>query len=407
MKRTMIFLLAFMLTAGAQQEARIRQDNTHFRTGPGSYYPMIGILIREAVVTILGETAGWVNIRVRDQEGWVSKNALSAEERKSPDIPEDSYFQSSKPVLISKASASGAVKGFAQTYLETKQVRSDFLNQYDVQHFLPEDYRRFKADTYRDREPDKLNRRYRRIRIENRNPEINSYLEKLGFAVAAQIAAGGLISDPERLKYLNMVGSLIVENTPLYYYPFKFYILSDERPVAYAAPNGMIFISQGLLNILRNEAELACVLGHEIAHVVQQHGYAEVMKRSTRIVAEDAFAELEAESPEEFTDAELDQMALQMFEAATSRRQMEYELEADMLGTIYAYRAGYDPTALAAVLGRIETLTSRDFWHPESNWQYDAIEGRVEAVNRFVSAELSKKPEWNVSHSRRFTEMLR
>ncbi|MGC9363299.1 MAG: M48 family metalloprotease [Fidelibacterota bacterium] len=407
MKRTMILLLVFMLTAGSQQDARIRQDNTHFRTGPGSYYPMIGILIREAVVTILAETAGWVKIRARDQEGWVSKNALSADERESSGIRESHYFDSSKPVLISKASASGAVRGFAQTYLETKQVRSDFLNQYDVQHFQPDEYRRFKAETYRNRDSDKLHRRYRRIRIENRHPEINSYLEKLGFAVAAQIASGGLVTDPDQLKYLNMVGSLIVENTPLYYYPFKFYILSDERPVAYAAPNGMIFISQGLLNILHNEAELACVLGHEIAHVVQQHGYAEVMKRSTQIAAEDAFAELEAESPAEFTDAELEQMAFQMFESATSRRQTEYELEADMLGTIYAYRAGYDPQALAAVLGRIETLTSRDFWHPESNWQYDSIEGRMAAVNRFVSVELSKKPEWNVSHRRRFTEMLR
>lgn len=407
MRKITIFLLVFKLMAMSQQETRIRQENTHFRTGPGSYYPMIGILIKEAVVTILEETAGWVKIRARDQEGWISKNALSADERKSSGIQEGIYFQSSKPVLISKASVSGAVKGFAQTYLEGKQVRSDFLNQYDIQYFQPEEYRRFRAETYRNRDPEKLSRRYRRIKIENRNPEINSYLEKMGFAVAAQIAAAGLDTDPQRLKYLNMVGSLIVENTPLYYYPFKFYILSDRRPVAYSAPNGMIFISQGLLNVIRNEAELAGVLGHEIAHVVQQHGYAEVMKRATRIVAEDAFAELEAESPAKFSDTELDQMALQMFEAATSRRQMEYELEADMLGTIYAYRAGYDPAALAVVLGRIETLTSRDFWHPESNWQYDAIAGRVAAVNRFVNADLSKKPEWNVTYSRRFMEMLR
>jgi predicted Zn-dependent protease len=126
------------------------------------------------------------------------------------------------------------------------------------------------------------------------------------------------------------------------------------------------------------------------------------MKRSTQIVAEDAFTELAAESPAEFSDAELDQMAFQMFEAATSRRQTEYELEADMLGVIYAYRAGYDPSGLPAVLERVEKLTRRDFWHPESNWQYDAIEGRIDAINEFIADRLSKNPEWNVTNNRRF-----
>ncbi|MFH2025100.1 MAG: M48 family metalloprotease, partial [bacterium] len=321
MKKIIILILLFSLILLAEDKASISQDNTHFRQGPGSYYPLVGVLVKEAIVTILSETSGWVKIRAQTQEGWISKNALSSTERESSSINENSFLQPSQPTLISKASASGAVKGFAQTYLQNQKARPDFLNQYDVQLFQPVEYERFRIETYRNRNVDKINKRYRHIKVENPKPEINSYLEKLGFAVAAQIATGGLDADVQHLKYLNMVGNLVAENTPLYYYPFKFYILTDSRPVAYAAPNGMIFISRGLLNIMRNEAELACVLGHEIAHVVQQHGYAEVMKRSTQIVAEDAFTELEAESPEEFSDAELDRMAFQMFEAATSRRQ--------------------------------------------------------------------------------------
>ncbi|MBN2601010.1 MAG: M48 family metalloprotease [Candidatus Marinimicrobia bacterium] len=407
MKKLLIVILLLTLIISAEDKASIRQDNTHFRQGPGSYYPLIGVLVKEAIVTILSETSGWVKIRAQTQEGWISKNALSSSERESSSIKDNSFFQSSQPTLISKASASGAVKGFAQTYLQNQKVGSDFLSQYDVQFFQPTEYDRFRRETYQNRNVDKINRRYRHVKIENTRPEINSYMEKMGFAVAAQIANGGLDTDVQQLKYLNMVGNLVIENTPLYYYPFKFYILSDSRPVAYAAPNGIIFISKGLLNIIRNEAELACVLGHEIAHVVQQHGYAEVMKRSTQVVAEDAFTELEAESPAEFSDAELDQMAFQMFEAATSRRQTKYETEADMLGVIYAYRAGYEPAGLPAVLGRIKTMTDRDFWHPESNWQYDAIEGRVEAVNEFIKNNLSKNPEWNVTNSRRFAVYIR
>lgn len=404
MKRLITLILLLSMMISAQDEAVIKQDNTQFRQGPGSYYPLIGVLIKEAIVTILSETSGWVKIKAESREGWISKNALSKTDRETSGLSETGLFQSSQPTLISKASASGAVKGFAQTYLQNQGAGTDFLNQWDKQYFSPDEYRRFHLETYRNRNVDKINRRIRKVRVENSDPEINSYIEKMGFAVAAQIAEQGLEHNVRKLKYLNMVGNLVAENTPLYYHPFKFYILADGRPVAYAAPNGMIFVSQGLLDVIRDEAELACVLGHEIAHVVQQHGYTEVMKRSTQIVAEDAFSELEAESPDEFSDAELDQMAFQMFEAATSRRQTKYENEADMLGVVYAYRTGYDPAGLPAVLGRIETMTDRDFWHPESNWQYDAIEGRVDKVNDFIVNKLSKNPGWNVTNSRRFAE---
>ena len=407
MKKIISLVLLFALISFAQERAVIRQENTQFRQGPGSYYPLIGILVKEAIVTILSETSGWVKIRAESREGWISKNALSQRDRENSGIRDNSLIQSSRPMLISKASVSGAVKGFAQTYLQGREGDLNFLDQWDSQFFTPAEYRQFLSETYRGRDREKIGRRYRRIKIENPDPAINSYLEKMGFAVAAQIAGQGLEHDVKKLKYVNMVGNLVVENTPLYYHSFKFYILADSRPVAYAAPNGMIFVSRGLLDIIRNEAELACVLGHEISHVVQQHGYAEIMKRSTQIAAEDAFEELAAESPAEFSDSELEQMAFQMFEAATSRRQTAYELEADMLGVIYAYKAGYDPSGLPAVLNRIRTMTDRDFWHPESNWQYDSIEGRVDHVNAFITDKLTKKSQWNVTNSSRFANYMR
>jgi len=405
MKRFVILMLLMLIFATAQQEATIYQDNAHLRKGPGSYYPLLGILVKDAIVTILQETAGWAKIRVSGQEGWISKNALSDKDRSSSSI-NTSDFQSARPMLISKASASGAVKGFAQTYLRKHDGSMTFLDQYDAAFFQPREYEDFRQETYRNRNMKKIRKRYRRIKIENKEPEINSYLEKMGFAVAGQIAAGGLERDIQKLRYINMVGNLIVENTPLYYYPFKFYILADERPTAYATPNGMIFVSQGLLNVLQSEAELACVLGHEISHVVQQHGYSEVTKRKTQIIAEDAFDELEEEMPEGFSDEELDDLAFQMFEAATSRRQTEYEYEADMMGVIYVYRAGYNPHGLVSVLRSVKSMTSRDFWHPESNWQYDAIEDRSEKVTAFISDELTKNSDWNVENSRRFNSVF-
>ncbi len=406
MKRLILIVLLISLSISAQQESQIYQDNTHFRKGPGSYYPLIGVLLKQAVVTVLSETSGWVKIKFQGQEGYISQNALSQGDRESSSM-KNTGFYSSQPTFISKASASGAVKGFAQTYLNSRKANLSFLDQYDAVYFEPGEYERFKNETYRNRNPEKIQKRIKRIKGENRKPEVTSYLEKLGFGVAGQIATNGLDTDPQKLKYLNMVGNLVVESTPLYYYPFKFYILDDSRPTAYAAPNGMIFVSNGLLNIMQSEAELACILGHEISHVVQQHGYAEVMKRTTQIAAEDAFADLEEESSPEFSDAELDELASQMFEASVSRRQNVYEVEADRMGASYAYRAGYDPRGLPAMLMRIKSMTSPDFFHPESNWQYDAIGDRVDEINRYISAELSDKPEWNVSNSQRFSRYFK
>jgi len=406
MKKILILILLTGTLLWAQKEAIVTRDNTHVRQGAGSYYPLLGVLQKGTSIKILSEVPGWLNILISGQSGWVSQNAVASPEGTRTNLPL-SEVPGAKPMMVSSASASGAVKGFAQTYLSHHKTGFGFIDQYDVLLFDASDYQRFRDETYRGRNPEKIRKRYKKIKNENKNPEITGYLEKLGLAVAAQIAAGGLEQNQPQIVYLNMVGNLVAEMTPLYDYPFKFYILSESRPVGYAAPNGMIFISRGLLNIISSEAELACVLGHEITHVVQQHGYAEVLKRRTLIIAEDAFSELDKESPGGFSDAELEDLAIEMYNTSTSRRQIDYEYEADQLGSIYAYRAGYDPRGLTKVLKSIKAASSPDFWHPESNWQYDAIEDRVEVLSLFISRELGSNPDWNVSNVQRFRASIR
>lgn len=406
MRKIIILILLTGTLLWAQKEAIVSRDNIHVRQGAGSYYPLLGVLQKGTTIKIISELPGWLNILIGGQSGWISQNAVASPEASRTNLPL-SGVPGAKPMMVSSASASGAVKGFAQTYLSHRKTGVGFIEQYDAQLFDANNYERFRSETYRGRNQEKIRKRYKKIRNENKNSEITAYLEKLGLAVAAQIAAGGLEHNQQQLVYLNMVGNLLTDVTPLYDYPFKFYILNDSRPVAYAAPNGMIFVSRGLLNIINSEAELACVLGHEIAHVVQQHGYAEVLKRKTQIIAEDAFSELEEESPTDFSDAELEDLAVEIFNTATSRRQVDYEYEADQLGSIYAYRAGYDPKGLTKILKSIKAASSPDFWHPESNWQYDAIEDRVEVLSLFISRELDSNPDWNVSNIQRFQKFMR
>ncbi|WP_340200857.1 M48 family metalloprotease [Ascidiimonas sp. W6] len=88
-----------------------------------------------------------------------------------------------------------------------------------------------------------------------------------------------LLDDIKLQGYINLVGNRVLpeyakeesygEKHNIY---FRFYVIDNEVPNAMAFPNGMIFINTGLLKIMENEAQLATVLGHEIAHITHEHG---------------------------------------------------------------------------------------------------------------------------------------
>ncbi|AUP79135.1 M48 family metalloprotease [Flavivirga eckloniae] len=88
-----------------------------------------------------------------------------------------------------------------------------------------------------------------------------------------------LLDDIRVQGYINMIGNNVL---PAYAKEesfaekhgviFRFYVIENGVPNAFAMPNGMIFINTGLLKLMENEAQIAAVLGHEIAHVTYEHG---------------------------------------------------------------------------------------------------------------------------------------
>ena len=82
----------------------------------------------------------------------------------------------------------------------------------------------------------------------------------------------GYYRDPFLQKYIEKIGKKIASMVNRKAYTFHFKVVDDHRENAMALPGGYIYITRGMLAALNSEAEMAGVLGHEIAHVTQRLG---------------------------------------------------------------------------------------------------------------------------------------
>jgi beta-barrel assembly-enhancing protease len=159
-----------------------------------------------------------------------------------------------------------------------------------------------------------------------------------------QQAEGGDFDElPELSKYVNEVGQKLaaVADRKL---PYEFVVLNNSVPNAWALPGGKIAINRGLLTELKNESELAAVLGHEIVHAAARHG-AKAQERGTLMQAGLAIAQIGAaigDVNQNVAGLVLQGAGLgaQLVQTKYSREQ---ELEADQYGMRYMKAAGYDP----------------------------------------------------------------
>ena len=101
----------------------------------------------------------------------------------------------------------------------------------------------------------------------------------IGKDVASRLlGAAPLVADPALQRYVNSVGRWLAAQTERADLPWQFGVLETPHLNAFAVPGGTIFITRGLLAQMRNEAELAGVLGHEIVHVLRKHHLKAIQK---------------------------------------------------------------------------------------------------------------------------------
>lgn len=161
------------------------------------------------------------------------------------------------------------------------------------------------------------------------------------------------VGDEQVQRYVNRVGLWVAAGSERADLDWTFAVVDTAGVNAWAAPGGYVFITLGLFLLLEDEAELAVVLGHEIAHVTAGHHLEALQSRVRTGMIRDL---LQAEDIAGVDDATVDSLAAEgakLFGAGLSR---EDEHEADRLGAVLAARAGYDPWALLGTLTVLDAL---------------------------------------------------
>ena len=164
--------------------------------------------------------------------------------------------------------------------------------------------------------------------------------------------------------YINMIGNRVLpayvkeeefENEHEVY--FRFYVIENSVPNAFAFPNGMIFMHTGLLKLMENEAQIAAVLGHEIAHVTNEHGAKRYKttkitnsgmgKKTTRWLKKAFKKKVNVEEHSILGNALDTALEYTTPENVMNLFNKKHETQSDRVGLFYMSEAGYDPREAA------------------------------------------------------------
>jgi predicted Zn-dependent protease len=192
----------------------------------------------------------------------------------------------------------------------------------------------------------------------------------------------GVYQDEAVTKYVSLVGSAIAQAGTRPTLEWKFIVLDTDGVNAYAAPGGLIHVTRGLLGLLKSEAELAGVLGHEITHVTARHTL-EAIRRG-KITTEASSAAGGGSLRNQIIARAVGFSYEHIFDGAYSRGD---ENESDKVGVQVANRVGYAAHGLA---GALQKIADRNASRSEPNGffvSHPVIKDRIASIEKVINAD--------------------
>lgn len=209
---------------------------------------------------------------------------------------------------------------------------------------------------------------------------------EIGRGIAATVAGRWRLSDDAALNaYVDLVGQTVAQQSPrATEVAFRFGVLDTDEVNAFAAPGGYVFVTRGALAVMESEAELAGVLGHEVAHVDEKHVLDHIQRA-------DAVRGIRDEAG--LNGPVLDRIAEAGAGQLFTGLGREDEMQSDSLGMLLAASAGYRADGLATFLARLggagePAAASGGTRARLREWRatHPGTEGRVEALRRQIAS---------------------
>jgi predicted Zn-dependent protease len=202
----------------------------------------------------------------------------------------------------------------------------------------------------------------------------------LGEAVSDRVRQEfGVFQDKDVTKYVTLVGTAMTQSSSRPDLKWEFIVLDTDGVNAFASPGGIVHITRGALGLIKNEAELAGVLAHEIAHVTRKHTVNAIQKNKGFKMASDAVPGSNAYVGA-LANAAYDNIVEKGFDRGD-------EEDADQEGARLANKTGYNPAGLGSFLEKLNArnkgvLTRNALFasHPET-------EGRISRLDRQINSE--------------------
>lgn len=208
----------------------------------------------------------------------------------------------------------------------------------------------------------------------------------------------GFVQKAELQNYVQRIGAELAARTERPNLPWTFRVVDDPTPNAFALPGGFIFVTRGMMTLMKSEAELATVLGHEIGHVTARHS---VQQMSRQQLAQLGLVLGAIIAPN--TVGQLGNLAGQGLQLLFLKYGRDDERQADELGFRYSLADGYDVREMTDVfkaLAREQQLAKQSplpqflSTHPYPEERIKAVQQRIAQLDRPLDGLKVDEPQY-------------
>ena len=204
---------------------------------------------------------------------------------------------------------------------------------------------------------------------------------------------GLVLADESANAYVRRIGkSLIPRELELERVSFRFRILRDPQPNAFALPNGSVYVTTGLMALIDNESQLAAIIAHELTHVMRRHTYVHNRSNRKKFLTMNVMAAVGAYAPGGIVGAVImvvTTVAPFIMMATIYGYSRDLEREADLKGIDMMISAEYPPEEMVSVM----KLLDRDFEGENIRLFYNdhpSLDERIKYLSGYLGARADK-----------------